>query len=204
MQARGEAPNRLKRYSLYLGVIIAFSILGQLAGAADYLLSYFVGGIVTSTNLILVILLWTPTVTMIFLSISLLHCVLEWMARFTQQTNVFPILVVGISALLFFIYNVMTGESFADLLVFVMWGEGYDSQFDAIITAIIIFFLGGVDYVYYLFTVGQTWAIIQGGILLVSLVAGIVTLWKKAYGWAAWQTLLRGLQGTQWNRNIEF
>jgi hypothetical protein len=61
-----------------------------------------------------------------------------------------------------------------------------------------------VDYLLYVFSVKETWAIILVILLLVSIISGVVVLWIKSREWAKWQTLLESLRATQWNRNINF
>lgn len=199
-----ESVGAVKKAGLYLAVIFGFAVLGLLVGIVDYFFSYYVVTAVGETNLIVSILLWTPFVTMIFLSISLLRCVVEWVVRFTRQPRAFPSFFLGVVALFVFIYNAMSGEMVADLIIYSINGQGYESVAELIFVWVLTFLLGGVDYLLYVFSVKETWAIILEILLLASIISGIVVLWIKSREWAGWQTLLESLRGTQWNRNINF
>ncbi|MFN8412625.1 MAG: hypothetical protein U0Z26_09580 [Anaerolineales bacterium] len=192
-----ESLSIVKRYSLYLGIFIGFMILGTLAGYIDYFFSYFIGGSVGNTSLIVGILLWAPFVTMVFLSISLLRCVVEWLVRYTQQTKLISIVMVGVLALVFLIYSLMTGEALGDFTVYTIMGDGSSfSIAKTILTGMIMFFAGGFWYFEYLFSLGETWSIIECVIVVISFVAGIIILWKKSSELAKWQALLANLRGT--------
>jgi hypothetical protein len=203
-RADQESVGMAKKIGLYLAVIFGFAILGLLVGIVDYFFSYYVATAVGDTNLIVSILLWTPFVTMVFLSISLLRCVVEWVVRFTGQTRAFPSFFLGVAALFVFIYNSMSGEMVADLIIYSINGQGFESVAELIFAWVLTFLLGGVDYLLYVFSVKETWAIILEILLLVSIISGVVVLWIKSREWAKWQTLLESLRATQWNRNINF
>jgi hypothetical protein len=141
---------------------------------------------------------------MFFLSISLLRCVVEWVARFARQTRAFPSFLLGTAALIVFMYNVMNGEMVADLIIFSVAGQGFASTMELIVTAVFTLLFGAVDYFMYLLSVGQTWAYIEEILYLVFTISGIVVLWIKSREWARGQTILESLRGTQWNRRIDF
>ena len=196
---REESTGWLKSLLLFAGVVFGFSVLGFLAGLFDYLLTNTVGGVLGDINLIVVILTWTPLVTMLFLSISLLRCVVEWCVRYGSYRKISYPLALGVISMILLINGVATGESFGDLLIYVLSGGEVESGLYLIFAMVVTLFVGGPEYIAFTISSGQTWGYIMDILLLVSLMAGIVVLWLKSRELSRWQMKLAGLRESMFN-----
>jgi Tfp pilus assembly protein PilF len=172
--------------------------LGIAIGVLDYVITSGLTAIFGEEgNILLVILSWTPMITMLFLGGLPLTSLVEWALRRTRGRHMGLALTFAVVAALVALYGTQQGMAISDLLASSLTGEPLGGVFTALVVIWAGLTAGGG-----LWVVGQVESRRVSGViyLLLLLVAGLYYVWvsvRTARGIARWQQALAAVRGRE-------
>jgi hypothetical protein len=126
-----------------LGAALGALGIGLAIGGLDYVLTALLSGVLaTSSSLYLVVLSWTPFVAMAFLGGLGLIRLLEWALTRFRCCDRLPAVGLGVIMVFFALYGLSEGSAIGEYVAAVL-GGAFESLSEMIVTAVLMFTVGG-------------------------------------------------------------